>query len=92
VGKQEFDNNIQSIKSALKFHMPEECSENGESLFNDIRAFVTHTPKKQKQECVEIKQVYKERASGNIEVNIKEPKLRELVMSIQEIIKAKNES
>ena len=41
-GKQEFDNNIQNIKSALNFHTPEECSE---TLIRDIKAFVTHTPK-----------------------------------------------
>ncbi len=40
-GKQEFDNNIESIKSALKFYKPEECSE---TVINDIKAFVTHTP------------------------------------------------
>jgi hypothetical protein len=42
-GKQEFDNNIESIKSALNFHMPQECEH---SSFEDIKAFVTHTPQK----------------------------------------------
>jgi len=91
VGKQEFDNNIQSIKSALNFHMPDECMESEKDLFDDIKAFVTHSPKKQNREVKIIKQVYKERASGNIEVDIKETKLRELVMSIQKIIKEANE-
>ncbi len=90
VGKQEFDNNIQSIKSALKFYMPEECKECEESLFDDIKAFVTHTPKKNIENFKEVKQVYKERSSGNFEINIDETKLRELVMSIQKIIKETN--
>ncbi|WP_229855189.1 hypothetical protein [Candidatus Sulfurimonas marisnigri] len=92
VGKQEFDNNIQSIKSALNFHMPEECKNCEDSLFTDIKAFVTHSPKKPMQEFKEVKQVYKERASGNLHVEIKNEKLNALVRSIQEIIKAKNES
>ena len=90
IGKQEFDNNIQSIKSALKFYMPQECKECEESLFDDIKAFVTHTPKKNIENFKEVKQVYKERSSGNFEINIDETKLRELVMSIQKIIKETN--
>jgi len=90
VGKQEFDNNIQSIKSALKFYMPDECKDCQESLFDEIKAFVTHTPRKSKEEYKEIKVLYKERSSGNFEINIHETKLRELVMSIQKIIKEKN--
>jgi hypothetical protein len=90
VGKQEFDNNIQSIKSALKFFMPEECKECQESLFDDIKAFVTHTQKKSQENFKEVKQIYKERSTGNFEVNIDETRLRELVMSIQKIIKETN--
>jgi hypothetical protein len=90
VGKQEFDNNIQSIKSALKFYMPDECKNCQESLFDDIKAFVTHTPKKSKEEHKEIKVLYKERSSGNFEINIKDEKLNSLVRSIQKIIKEKN--
>lgn len=90
VGKQEFDNNIQSIKSALKFYMPHECKECEESLFDDIKAFVTHTPKKSQENFKEVKQIYKERSTGNFEVNIDETRLRELVMSIQKIIKETN--
>lgn len=90
VGKQEFDNNIQSIKSALKFYMPQECKECEESLFDDIKAFVTHTQKKNQENFKEVKQIYKERSTGNFEVNIEETRLRELVMSIQKIIKETN--
>lgn len=84
--KQEFDNNIQNIKSALNFHMPEECSE---TLVEDIRAFVTHTPTKQSKTTKKEELRYKERASGNFDVNIKDEKLNQLVKSIQNIIKAK---
>ena len=90
VGKQEFDNNIQSIKSALKFYMPSECKECEESLFDDIKAFVTHSPKRSQHEQNETKEVYKERSSGNFEINIKDEKLNSLVMSIQKIIKETN--
>ncbi len=83
-GKQEFNNNVQTIKSALNFHMPKECCE---LLVTDIKAFVTHTPQKKEIKQKIIKQYYKERASGNIEVKIDDKKLNSLVRSIQEIIK-----
>ncbi len=85
-GKQEFDNSIQNIKSALKFHMPDECSA---TTVSDIKAFVTHTPRKKDTTTVGkiIKQTYKERSSGNFEVNITDQKLNSLVKSIRDIIK-----
>ena len=63
--KQEFDNNIQSIKSALNFYTPEECEE---TSILDIKAFVTHTP--QKEFKLEPKEPvrYPERSTGNFEV------------------------
>ncbi len=85
-GKQEFDNNIQNIKSALKFHMPHECEN---TPLQDIKAFVTHTPIKQPQTPTKIDATYKERATGNFHINIEDPKLEALVQSIQAIIKAK---
>ncbi|MCD6433856.1 MAG: DUF721 domain-containing protein [Sulfurimonas sp.] len=87
--KQEFDNNIQNIKSALNFHMPEECSE---TLVEDIRVFVTHTPTKQTKTTLRKELRYKERASGDFDIKIKDEKLNQLVKSIQNIIKAKNDS
>ncbi len=86
--KQEFDNNIQNIKSALKFVQPDECIE---ISVTDIRAFVTNKPIKKITlfQSKSVKEVYKERASGNIEVNIHDEKLNKLVKSIQNIIKAK---
>ena len=90
VGKQEFDNSIDSIKSALNFHMPDECKECDKSLFDDIKAFVTHTPKKSvKTENKPVKHVYTERATGTLHVDIKNEKLNSLVKSIQDIIKDK---
>lgn len=88
-GKQEFDNNIENIKSALKFHMPSECSE---SSIEDIRAFVTHTPQKKREEIQIKKEFYKERATGDLEVTIKDERLNALVRTIQNIIKAKHDS
>jgi len=82
--KQEFDNNIQSIKSALNFHTPDECSENE---IQDIRAFVTHTPHKKFVLEEKIPQLYKERSHAEFEINIEDEKLRALAQSIKEIIK-----
>ena len=90
--KQEFDNNIQSIKSALKFVKPKECQE---ADIKDIKAFVTHTPMKnedtQKLNSTTA-QHYKERASGNFTITTKDEKLASIFKSIQNIIKDKNES
>ena len=66
-----------------------ECAE---TLFTDIKAFVTHTPKKEHIQTKIQKLTYPERASGDISVDIKETKLRELMISIQKIIKAKNDT
>ena len=88
-GKQEFLNSVQNIKSVLKMHTPKECQEN---KIEDIKAFVTHTPAKKPQEHKVVRMCYKERASGEVDVNIHDPKLKGLVKSIQNIIKAKHES
>ena len=85
--KQEFDNNIQSIKSALKFCNPEECQ--GENI-QDIKAFVTHTPTKIFQIEEKEPQIYPERSSGEFKINIHNQELKSLVESIQNIIKEKN--
>ncbi len=89
--KQEFDNNIQSIKSALNFVQPEECLE---ISVTDIKAFVTNKPTKEVNifKTSSLGYIYKERASGDIEVNIKDEKLNKLVRSIQKIIKAKHDT
>jgi len=88
--KQEFDNNIQSIKSALKFVQPKECEELN---ITDIKAFVTHTPTQKKSSAAVAKpQNYPERAAGTFEIHTKDEKLQRLLESIREIIKAKHES
>lgn len=82
--KQEFDNNIQSIKSALKFYTPPECEN---TAFNDIKAFVTHTPQIKEVLAPQKRQIYLERAKGDFTITISNPKLNALVKSIQNIIK-----
>ncbi|MDB2562050.1 hypothetical protein N9X61_00450 [Sulfurimonas sp.] len=88
-GKQEFNNQVQNIKSVLNFHTPDEC-ENTD--IQDIKAFVTHSPTKKIEKQKVARQYYKERASGEVEVNIHNEKLNTLVKSIQEIIKAKHDT
>ncbi len=86
-GKQEFDNSIQNIKSALKLHTPHECSDN---VILDIKAFVTHTPVTQTQTTqVREELFYPERAKGDFEISVHDEKLHSLIASIQKIIKAK---
>ncbi|MDD2652459.1 MAG: hypothetical protein PHX44_05365 [Sulfurimonas sp.] len=67
--------------------MPPECMEEDTPLFNDIRAFVTHTPRKSSQEPKLRKEVYKERSNGNFEIPIEDEKLHAIALSIQKIIK-----
>jgi hypothetical protein len=88
-GKQEFDNNIQNIKSALNFHTPKECED---TIIEDIKAFVTHSPVKKQEIKTRVIEQYKERATGSLEITIRDEKLNTLVRSIQKIIKEKNES
>jgi len=90
--KQEFDNNIQSIKSALKFVKPKECIDVN---FTDIKAFVSHTftpPRTTLERTDKHEMSYKERANGNFTIQTHDPKLNEIFQSIQQIIKENNES
>jgi hypothetical protein len=85
--KQEFDNSIQSIKSALKFVTPKECEA---MQITDIRAFVTHTPTPKREEISLQAQTipyYKERAKGEFKICVKDEKLYNIFKSIQEIVK-----
>ncbi len=87
-GKQEFDNNIQNIKNALNFAPPNECKDIN---IQEIRAFVTHTPKKKTQEVLKPQQQnYTERSKGEFSIDIKDERLSSLVKSIRDIIKEKN--
>jgi hypothetical protein len=91
--KQEFDNNIQSIKSALKFHTPTECID---ETITDIKAFVSQTPSLHVSTAAlftpEKIASYKERATGNFEIPVHDEKLKELILSIRNIIKEKNDT
>jgi len=87
--KQEFDNNIQSIKSALKYVTPDECKELN---ITDIKAFVTHTPDMQRKTVIKAPQTYPERAKGDFAITTQDEKLKSLLESIREIIKETNES
>jgi hypothetical protein len=89
LAKQEFDNNIQNIKSALNFHTPNECIEH---KINDIKAFVTHTPIKKQPPIKKTQFHYKERANGNFTINIRDEKLKKLAKTIQMIIKHNNDT
>jgi hypothetical protein len=85
--KQEFDNSIDTIKSALKFYMPSECSG---IVLQDIKAFVTHTPiTKRKTSSHASEPHYVERAKGDFSIPFEDSKLCALAYSIQKIIKAK---
>ncbi|MBC8238824.1 MAG: hypothetical protein H8E76_11410 [Helicobacteraceae bacterium] len=88
-GKQEFNNNVQNIKSALNFYTPQECQD---SDIQDIKAFVTHSPTKKPEVKKVARQYYTERGSGEVEVHIHDERLNTLVRSIQNIIKAKNDT
>ncbi|QOP46339.1 hypothetical protein [Sulfurimonas paralvinellae] len=88
--KQEFDNNIQSIKSALKFVQPQECKALN---ITDIKAFVTHTPTVRTAPAqIKEPQTYPERSSGEFKITTEDEKLRGVLESIQNIIKEKHES
>ncbi|MEA3370686.1 MAG: hypothetical protein U9Q40_05045, partial [Campylobacterota bacterium] len=62
------------------------------TLIRDIKAFVTHSPKKAQVFTKPTELKYKERATGDIKIDIKDEKLNSLVKSIQNIIKAKKET
>lgn len=83
-GKQEFDNSIQNIKSALKFYMPKECES---TSFDDIKAFVTHTPPKitPKEDIKEM--LYIERAKGDFIISVTDTKLIAFLEDIKKSIK-----
>jgi hypothetical protein len=84
--KQEFDNNIQSIKSALKYAKPKECQE---LEIEDMKAFVSHTPSVKKSHATLTQSIahYKERAKGEFSITTKDEKLSKIFSTIQDIIK-----
>jgi len=88
--KQEFDNNIQSIKSALKFVQPDECKE---CNITEIKAFVSHSPQPKVQfPKAKEAETYPERATGEFPITTEDEKLRTVLESIRKIIKENHES
>jgi hypothetical protein len=88
--KQEFDNSIQSIKSALKYVKPKACQEHS---FTDIKAFVSHTLSHTKEKNkTQMADTYKERALGNFTIVTQNQDLKNIFLEIQKIIKEKNGS
>ncbi len=90
-GKQEFDNNIKMIKDVLNHMIPEECKE---VEIRDIKAFVTHKQRKRKGEIEHVRvPFYKERADGNFFLKeFQNQEIKELFMSIREIIKSQKDA
>lgn len=97
LNKLDVNNIINMIKSILNSPMIMESQnflECSDLMIKDVVCFVDHKPK------IELKIYtsnqgdtnFAERATGDIEVEIDDPKLRELAMSILAIIKAKHES
>jgi len=90
--KQEFDNSIQSIKSALKFVAPKECE--GMEI-HDIRAFVSHTPTPSntlQNITPQTIPYYQERAKGEFKILVKDEKLQQIFKTIQEIVKTRHDT
>ena len=89
-GKQELDNNIKMIKDVLNQITPSECQE---LKLSDIKAFVTHKPRKKKKEQIaDTVPWYQERSQGLFDTNyVENESLRSLFDSIRKIIqKRKN--
>jgi len=97
LNKLDVDNNINTIKMILNSPMILESEKFLECLdfqIDDIAFYVDHKPQNKIQLHSSDSQnaIYEERATGNIDVNIKDEKLKELSISILKIIKASNDS
>jgi hypothetical protein len=89
-GKQEFDNNIQSIKSALRLHTPKECVK----MPKDIKGFVSHKFLKATQPFFVGSSTplhFHERARGEFTNSVKDTRLSMLFEEIRTIVHAKND-
>ena len=85
--KQEFDNNIKMIKDILNHTKPAECAD---IKFDDIRSFVTHTPRKRakKEQTTNTIPIYQERSNGVFDVEqIEDHDLKTIALEIQRIIR-----
>ena len=86
-GKQEFDNSIKMIKDVLKSVTIPECNE---VRFHDIKAFVTHKPRRRNKDIwvTDTVPMYEERSKGEFDTTlIEDPELRAVAEEIKEIIK-----
>ncbi len=97
LNKLDVNNIINMIKSILNSPMIMESQnflECSDLKIKDVVCFVDHKPKiaLEVYSSNQGNTNYVERATGDIEVDIEDPKLRELAMSILTIIKAKHES
>jgi hypothetical protein len=85
--KQEVDNNIESIKTALKLHPAPECAN---ILIEEIKTTTIFTRKENLMTTAQDKIQYKERANGNFVFNSNDEKLNAIFESIKKIIQEKN--
>ena len=95
--KHDIKNTVEMIKLILQSPMLLESENFFECLdvqIDDVRFVVDHKPKQivKLHSTDSYKLLYKERATGDIEVNIKDKKLNELSLSIMKIIKAKHDA
>ncbi len=82
--KQEFDIIISSIKTPLRLYPPEKCKE---MVFEDIRAYVSHTPPVKINDIqIDHEVTYEERATGTFSNTIKNEKLHKLFEKIRQEI------
>ena len=83
--KQEFDIIITAIKTPLKRYPPQKCSE---MSFEDIRAYVSHTPQEVQTEFERHSEaLYEERASGDFSNPVTDEKLHKVIEKIRNTIK-----
>jgi len=92
LNKYDKDNIIKTIKMVLNSKMileSEQFSECSDLHIEDVIVYVDHKPRAKTElySTQTDKITYFERATGKIEINIQDPKLKELAQSIQEIIK-----
>lgn len=95
--KHDINKTVDLIKTILSSSMLLESEKFCDCLdiqIDDVEFYVDHKPQKKLNlyTTTAHKSTYKEQATGNINVDIKDEKLKELATNILEIIKAKNES
>jgi len=97
LNKYDKDNIIKTIKMVLNSKMileSEQFSECNGLDIEDVIVYVDHKPRAKTElySTQADKMTYFERATGKIDINIQDPKLKELAQSIQEIIKKEHDA